>query len=336
MKVTRFGTPSKLTCHAVVVFTHVPLCTINVILLCYSCPGIYRLLLDRLHIDIRLFYLGLLLMSTLGLLLLGDWQTLGSADQCNNFSISNTSINSNAEEAHSLCDTQSCAPVELLADYTLCSGSRNNTGLSLQVVVEESAHITVYQPQEQIESTSQQKGLDQCPPCSNYSTGTCLSFTIESGVICTTEEGQETIIQEETKSVLLYNIPEYQTQLCIALSKELTTEEALDSTCLSLPLALLEEINSLPFSATLLSQQQCEQHSGPPYYCYWNQDSLVADQHCPDCPALCRSTRKIPHFAQVFISVGLLTMVAGGGVWVIGGMMVEVSPAKILVNFIAC
>ena len=294
-----------------------------------------RLLLDRLRIDGRLLYLGLLLMSTLGLLLLGDWQTLGSKDQCNNFSISNTNISSSGEEAHTLCDSQTCAPVELLTENTLCSGSKNSTIYRLQDLIKESAHITVYQPQEQIESMSKLKEVSHCPLCSNYSSGACLTFVIESGVLCISEEGQETLLQEQTKSALLYSIPEYQTQMCIAVSEELAAE-GLNSTCFSLPRTLMKEINSLSFFATLLSQQQCEGQSGSPYYCYWNQDSLIADQHCPDCPALCRSTHKIPHFAQVFISVGLLTIVAGGGVWVIGGMMVEVSPAKLLVKFLTC
>ena len=297
-------------------------------LLFLLCVLSYRVILVRVHIDTRYILLVLLILSTAGLLLLGDWQTLRSVDQCNNFSIE--ADNSRSHIASTQCSSQPCAQFELDFSQVCEDASQNDSRVSDLVFSQ--FNISLYSAV-LADGTGQWPSaslVPYCPPCSDLdNTGLCMHASIDSGQICAVE-----LTHLETSpgmSSISTNLVDYQARLCITIGHE-TSAEKLSSSCPSLPMTLMEGILSLPFTSSLQSQQQCEDHSIAPYYCYWNQDSLITGNHCPNCSPLCRSTHKIPHFVQVFLSMALLTIVAGAGVWVIAALLVRVTPPRILVR----
>ena len=50
----------------------------------------------------------------------------------------------------------------------------------------------------------------------------------------------------------------------------------------------------------------CQAFSGPPYECFWNQQSRVLHQFCPECAPLCRSYKYSLNFAQFLIGISLI------------------------------
>ena len=288
----------------------------------------FRAVLIRVHVDARYMLLVLLVLSTGGLLLLGDWQTLGSVDQCNNFSVETD--NSHSYNPGTQCSSQPCALFEIdlgqVCEDPLQSDSR------LSQLAYSQFNVSLY-PVVIADGLAQWPNVSfvsSCPPCSDSDgTGLCMHTSVENGQICATELTHSP--NSPGTSSFSTDLLDYQTRVCITIGQDIPTT-TISGPCPSLPVILMEGIVSLPFTSTLQSQQQCEDHSASPHYCYWNQDSLVTGKHCPNCSPLCRSTRKIPHFAQVFLSIALLTVAAGGGVWVIGALLVRVTPPSSLVS----
>ena len=296
-------------------------------LLCIFSP-IYRVVLIRVRIDTRWILFVLLVLSTIGLLLLGDWQTLSSVDQCNNFSIE--ADNSHSHNAGTQCSSQPCAQSEL--NFSQMCGNASQSDSKVSNLVFSQLNVSLY-PAVLTDGEGQwpSAGLvPYCPACSDLdSTGLCMHLSIGGGQICAIELTQ--LATNSSTSSISTNLLDYQVRLCITTDQK-TSAEDLSAFCPSLPMTLMEEVILLPFTDTLQSQQHCEDHSIAPFYCYWNQDSLLTGSHCPNCSPLCRGARKIPHFAQVFLSMALLTIVAGAGVWVIAALLVRVTPASILVS----
>ena len=285
--------------------------------------------LVRLRIDIQYILLVLLILSTAGMLLLGDWQTLKSVDLCNNFSIE--ADTSDSYIADTQCSSEPCAEFDLDFSQVCDYGLQNDSGVSHLVFSQ--FNVSVY-PAVFTDGTGEWPNaslVPYCPPCSDLDgSGLCMHASIDSGQVCAIELPHlET--SPDTSSIST-NLVDYQASLCITIDHKTSAKE-LSSSCPTLPAALMEAIMSVPFTSSLQSQQQCEDHSIAPYYCYWNQDSLITGNQCPNCLPLCHSAHKIPHYVQVFVSMALLT-IAGAGVWVIAALLVRVTPARILIRLL--
>ena len=283
-----------------------------------------RSVLDRYSVDTRFILLSMFILSTIGLLLLGDWQTI-SPDPCNNFSLPEYSIS--AEHVA----TCSCTPFQPNVSSDCFTEKQFLTAIGQS---ETDSYVTVYSYADQPLTASGQEMItsvrvSQCPPCSNFTSGHCVVATVADGYMCIADGGSAgggNSYQSHS-----FTLPDYESQLCLSVPETMDLP-SFSPNCTSLPASLLSLTRSFLQTDALEAQQKCEYHSLSPDHCYWVQDSIITGQYCPDCAPLCRGRKKIPHFAQVFIAISFLTITASAGRFVVYILMVKVSPPRFLVS----
>ena len=283
-----------------------------------------RSVLDRYSVDTRFILLATFILSTIGLLLLGDWQTI-SPDPCSNFSLPEYSI---SEERAATC---SCSPFHLNASSDCLDEEQLLTAIGLS---ETDSYINIYSyPDQPLMASGQSMATSvrasQCPLCSNFTSGHCIVATIANGYICVSEDRSA----DNGKSYQSYSFTfsNYQSQLCLSVP-ETVDLPSFSPSCTSLLASLLSLMETFLHTDALEAQQRCESHSLSPDYCYWVQDSIITGQHCADCAPLCRGRKKIPHFAQVFIAISFFSLTPSAGRFVLYILMEKVSPPKFLVS----
>ena len=215
--------------------------------------------------------LGSLVLGTIGITILSDWQSIPFSE-CSN--VLNTSETSHST---SYCPTQSCIHV----------GNMLSNNCPLLSVNDDYLMVYFYK------STGFTNQLD-CPSCNSNN---CWQYQLSGDELCKLTEdistNKHTISFE---SISLQGQPSNYS-LCLSKSSPFITTNYNCS-------IELEKIITAIVIANSASEEQkiCESNQD----CYWNPSSVISGEYCTECLPACLSKSGSLHFIQLCIGMPLL------------------------------
>ena len=276
----------------------------------------------------RFLLVSSLSLTMVGLFLLGDWQTI-VPDSCNEFSLPDSlSLGSHDDSG---CLDVNCVPLNLSSynstdclDHDIWLGLVNNSDTATQ--------FTFYYYNDPLTGSSLSDASDiPCPSCAEFlssgSASECMEYVLENGSVCTDGFRSAT-----DNGHLLYRFAQYEMDVCISFVPDSQLGKDPSPPCTALIESVLNAVSNLSPTDILKAYHECESHSLSPDHCYWVQESIVTGKHCSDCPPLCRSTKKIMHFAQACIAVCLLAFSYAGSSIALYVLVIQNTPVRLLVS----
>ena len=237
----------------------------------------YRFILEKLKFSSRSIILIALLLNTSGLLVLGDWQSIGGDDVCQNYSIADEI------EVNQCLTEKSCIEV----DMSLCPLVSNTKGVFIDIYYETVKTGTV-------------SSNRNCFECSDESV--CAKLQLNGNTLCLTDE---TMSVKTGEVIVFQNTSQFSNQsICIGIYKH--AELDMNNICYynGLLQSITEGVDDLLRGWNSENQQKCESNE----LCYWNPDSIITGEYCYECPPLCRNKKKSLNFAQVCIALTFIAL----------------------------
>lgn len=268
----------------------------------------------------RLLLLVGLIIGTMGLICLGDWQSIVHHNECSTSSNNITIDSYTVSTGHSECSDN----IE-----SICASVSDTGNCPLLLLSNDSSQrleeITIYYYQMKFMWEG-----EACPLCNSDNNCKVIHFHANSNLLChdTTTTAGKSITATDQVYITGLNA-----SLC--LSQPIAAAANINCTQGTLVETLISVINTLTndISSTVKGQQsECESQTGDE--CYWNQESLITGTYCTDCIPLCRSKKGSLSFPQFCIGAVLAIVAIGTGRSIMFPILTKTSPPHLQVSLI--